>query len=105
MSGVRHSGSHPHAHKPAKKPAQPKPAASRPRPEPEDDGLFRDEESDDGWHKTDGPGSSGGYGVRSAPTSGNGLKPNPSPDQNDWGCDDLDALFTDRCDIDFKRKK
>ena len=72
------------------KPADPKPAPSAPTPPSDDDAVLRDEQSGDGWHKTDGPGSGGGYGI---------LGTKDSSVLND------DGLFTDRVDIKFPSKK
>lgn len=95
MSGVRQTGSNPHALK-NKKPVDKKPADKKPQQAPaEDDGLFRDEQIDDGWRKKDGPGSSGGYGIRSVPA------PPVRKDDSEW--DGQLDLFRDTVDIDFSR--
>ena len=96
MSGVNNSPS-----RPAPTPQSPVDPSKKPspKPEPEDDGLFRDEQSSgDGWHKTDGPGSGGGYGIRSAPRDS--VLRNDS--SNSAFCGDL---FTDKVDIKFPTKK
>lgn len=92
MSEIRPTGSNPHGHKAHKAGEQKPPEKPKPRPEEDDEGLFRDEDSDDGWSKK-GPGSTGGYGARSLPTDDT-LRPK-----------DGEVVVTDKVDIKFPKKK
>ena len=106
MSGVRHAGG-PTPPTPHPKKQAPVPSKDKPQPKPredEDDGLFRDDLLNDGWRKTDSPGSGGGFGIKTDKKKDPVTRPKPAPGNDDDENRQLD-LFRDTVDIKFPAPK